>query len=230
MPRSSLKRPRPPQPPGGRIGGEGRATRVRAPGDRATRGALRPTQRRARLVTMRMNVPAIMVVGLVAFVMNSGFACSSSEEDLPKWQYGEAEMTRAVEGTWRLTLERPAGESAVTFSLAPGAPSASSSLTSAPASYLQCGSRDFIRPAGACIDISTLYLSGQVLVAEAALGTPVVTGFYTVAGVTYRGGSLNIDLGPTLHMSATLDAGDQVTETYTDQNHARIASRLERVE
>jgi hypothetical protein len=31
-------------------------------------------------------------------------------------------------------------------------------------------------------------------------------------------------------MGATLDASDQITWTYTDENGARVASRLERVE
>jgi hypothetical protein len=201
------------------------------PPSAANRGALKLTLERAKLIGMRMNFPAIMVVGLVAFVMNPGFACSSSEDKLPAWQYGEEEMTRAVEGTWRLTIERPEGESAVTFWLAPGdVPGSSSSSISAPGSSLQCSSRNFLRPAGACVDLSALYVSGQVLTAEAAIGTPVVTGMYVVTGVTYQGGSLELDLGPTLHVAAGLDATDQVTAAYTDENGVRFASRLERVQ
>jgi hypothetical protein len=177
---------------------------------------------------MRTTFPAAIVIGLVAFVINPGFACSSSN-DQPDWQYGEAEMTRAVEGTWRLTLERSTGESAVTFTLAAGG-GANQALTSGPSRTLQCASREFVRPAGACMDISNLQLAGQVLTAEASFGTPAVSGQYTVAGTTYRGGSLSVDLGPTLHFFAVLDASDQVTSCNAVENSAQVASRLDRVE
>jgi hypothetical protein len=56
---------------------------------------------------MKSRHPLVWIVGFTAFAMNPAFACSSSDGD--EFEYGEAEMIAAVQGTWKLTYARPEG-------------------------------------------------------------------------------------------------------------------------
>lgn len=61
------------------------------------------------------------------------------------------------------------------------------------------------------------------------IDTTSVTGSYAVYSLKYIGGSLSVQLGTTLHVSADLDATNAITQTYTDLNGARVVSALERL-
>ena len=104
---------------------------------------------------MKKNLAVWTLFGL-AFVVNPNLACSSSDDE--DFTYSEQQMKSAVLGSWQGTGELD-GES-VTFTLElQQASSKSSSQTIAPPLVKpQCGSRSFVKPAGACISMSTLPL------------------------------------------------------------------------
>jgi hypothetical protein len=165
--------------------------------------------------------------GLVAFAMNPALACSSGE-DLPDWQYGQAEMAQAVEGTWRVDYRGGAnGPASATFRVVPRPPQ--TTLQSVPGRSLQCGNREFFSTAAACIDMSTLYLSGEVLNTDVVLLDQQVTGSYRVMGTVYRGGELQLTVGKTLSLQATLDASNRLSVVSATENGAFVFPQLERV-
>jgi hypothetical protein len=166
------------------------------------------------------------LLGFTAFAMNPALACSSSDTD--EFEYGEAEMIAAIEGTWRLTYARPEGTSAVTFTLAPG-PSPGGALGSPPGRTPQCGDRTFTRPAAACIRMSQLRLAARVVEADPPLDSEDGTGWYTVSSVKYVGGRVELLFGDSrLHLTAGLEANNAVRESDVTWQGARVTSVLER--
>jgi hypothetical protein len=98
-----------------------------------------------------------MVFG-VAFVVNPYLACSNKDE--PAFTYGEADMKAALLGTWQGSAEL-AGET-IPFSLTLEQASAKSRTQGvrAPGVQPQCGSRSFVKPAAACLSITTMPVVG----------------------------------------------------------------------
>ena len=96
----------------------------------------------------------------VALVINPYLACSSENDS--DFTYSEADMKEALLGTWQGTAELD-GES-VPFSLVLEQASAKSSTQSisAPGVQPQCGSRSFVKPAGACISLSDMPVLGTL--------------------------------------------------------------------
>ena len=96
----------------------------------------------------------------VALVINPYLACSSEDEN--DFTYSEADMKEALLGTWQGTAELD-GET-VPFSLVLEQASAKSSTQSiaAPKVQPQCGSRSFVKPAGACVSLSTMPVVGAL--------------------------------------------------------------------
>ena len=136
------------------------------------------------------SIPVIgVLIGLLAFVVNPGLGCSTSDE----YAFGEADMRALVEGTWRLTIKDPTGGmNSTTFTVMAGPqPSAQKGLTVVQQPL--CGHRDFVRDAGACIAVSTLWLTGKVLTGAFA-GSPV-TGSYQVYGAEHRQGRMSLSFG-----------------------------------
>jgi hypothetical protein len=164
--------------------------------------------------------------GLVAFAMNPALACSSGE-DLPDWQYGQAEMAQAVEGTWRVDYRGANGPASATFRVQSRPPQ--TTLQSVPGRSLQCGNREFFSTAAACIEMSTLYLSGEVLNTDVVLQDQQVSGSYRVMGTVYRGGELQLTVGKTLSIQATVDANNRLWVGSATENGASIFPQLERV-
>ena len=175
---------------------------------------------------MTLRHPLVCVLGLTAFIMNPGFACSSSDD--PEFDYGEKEMVAAVQGTWRVTYTRPEGTSVVTFSVAPG-PGPKGGLAAPPGLAPQCGSRTFTRPAAACISESQLWLAATVVEAEPPLDATAGAGWYLVGGLKYVGGTIELNFGSNLRVSAQIDASNAVRQSYVDWQGARVTSLLDRV-
>ena len=96
----------------------------------------------------------------VALVINPYLACSSEDES--DFTYSEADMKEALLGIWQGTAELD-GE-AVPFSLVLEQSSAKSSPqnVAAPKVQPQCGSRSFVKPAGACVSFSTMPVVGTL--------------------------------------------------------------------
>jgi hypothetical protein len=175
---------------------------------------------------MKARHPLVWVLGFTAFAMNPAFACSSSPETEP-FEYGEAEMIAAVQGTWRLTYARPEGASTVTFTVQPGS-TGNGALAGPPGLAPQCGTRTFTRPAAACISASQLALAASVVEADPPLDASAGRGFYTVFSIKYIGGQLELTFGTNLRMSADVDMSNAIRQSYVDWQGARVTSVLER--
>jgi hypothetical protein len=97
---------------------------------------------------------------LVVFGVNPNLACSSKDE--ATFTYGEADMRAALLGTWQGSAEL--GGETLPFSLTLEQASAKSKTQSvgAPGLQPQCGSRSFVKPAAACISITTMPVIGTL--------------------------------------------------------------------
>ncbi len=99
------------------------------------------------------------VLGL-AFIVNPYVACSSSNQS--DFTYSETEMQESVLGTWEGTA-RLDGET-VPFSLVlEQASTKSKPQTATPSSVTpQCASRSFVKPAGACLALTSMPVVGTL--------------------------------------------------------------------
>ncbi len=139
----------------------------------------------------------IWLIPLAAFFLNPSFACT----DEPQFQYGAEEMRAAVEGDWSFTITPDGGTATqITVHLAQSAtaPAATASRAPSPgvlrAAYA-CGTRTLVKAAGACIDTSQMPLD-VTYVSGASFTSGTLSGEFTVWGLTFGVGDLNLVLGP----------------------------------
>ena len=142
-------------------------------------------------------------LALLAFFLNPGFACSPSNE--PEFKYGEAEMKGAVEGTWMLTLRATDGTlSETTLQIAEsGKAQALLSPTAPGGSYrtglirsaAACGTRTFVKSAGACIDMSEMPLDVVVAGGDPRFQAVSSSGNLRIASLIFSLGMLELKLG-----------------------------------
>jgi hypothetical protein len=160
---------------------------------------------------MKSRYPLIFVVGFVAFAMNPTLACSSVDE--PEFDYGEAEMTKAVEGLWSLTFPLPGAEgtAAVTLRIEKG--TATSTL---PASSIepQCGTRTFMRPAAACSPSSELMLAATIVDTSHPLDVPAGKGAFSVRSSKFSAGFLDLTFDTRLKVRSRIDPDGTTAETF----------------
>ena len=141
-------------------------------------------------------------LALLAFFLNPGFACSPSE---PEFTYGEAEMKGAVDGTWLLTLRATDGTlSEATLQIAesskpqamlsPAAPSGSY-RTGVIRSAAACGTRTFVKSAGACIDMSEMPLDVVVAGGDPRFQAVSSSGALRITSLIFSQGTLDLKLG-----------------------------------
>lgn len=162
---------------------------------------------------------------MVALLVNPAMSCSSGNG--VHYEYGQAEMAAGVAGPWRVTLQRSTGTVSATFTLEPGSlPSATGQ--SAPVYRMQCSSREFIADAGACMDISTLYVTGTFTGGDPSLLSLPITGNYFVSGTTYLGGDVDLQLGDQLSLTFLLDQNNAATSAYASDAGARITASVVR--
>jgi hypothetical protein len=109
---------------------------------------------------MTKNLVVWSLFGL-AFVLNPAlFACSSeSEED---FTYSESQMKAVVVGEWQGSAEVDGETIAFTLSLEQASAKSGTQSIAAPAFQPQCGSRSFVKPARACISMSTMPVAGTI--------------------------------------------------------------------
>jgi hypothetical protein len=141
-------------------------------------------------------------LGLVAALINPGFACSSEpdegEDSAPAWAFDQADMRAVVEGDYAL-LDPDDNLIRVTVRQAPtAAKQLGSSLR------LQCGNveRSFVAPAGACF---TSYWSKLPVVAtieseSAFIASGEYQGLFTVDGLKLQFAELSLDIGADAHV------------------------------
>jgi hypothetical protein len=106
----------------------------------------------------------------LALIINPYLACSSNSD----FDYSEGEMKQAVLGNWQGTAVID-GET-IPFSLTLEQATASTTKqqgVTAPGVKPQCGSRSFVKPAAACISISTMPLVGTITSENPLLNGPV---------------------------------------------------------
>jgi len=151
------------------------------------------------------------VVPVAVFFLNPTFACS----DEPQFQYGADEMRAAVEGDWLFTITLESGpmQVAVYIEQAPGSPAATAR---APGRAMvraahACGTRTLVKSAGACSDDSQMPLAVSYVLGDAYFSDAALSGTFTVHGLAFTTGVLNLTLGSyqirsEVHADGTLGA------------------------
>jgi hypothetical protein len=160
-------------------------------------------------------------LGLLALFINPGFACSGEEEPAPRWEYDQADMRAAVEGTY--TLELQGSGELVTIRIEQAGASS--------ARRLQCGNvtRSFVRDAGAC---GTQYRSEIAVLARIQSDASEIPsgdyrGSFAVEGTELEVGELYISV----HGESDLQAEyrDEEMTSWRLQQDSGEALRLNRV-
>jgi hypothetical protein len=144
-----------------------------------------------------------LVLAVLGFFLNPGFACSPSDE--PQFHYGEPEMKAAVEGTWLLTLRASDGTlSETTLQIAESSKAQAWLSPTAPGgSYgtgviraaAACGSRTFVKAAGACTDGSEMPLDIVVTGGDPRFQGVSSSGGLSVPSTYFTQGMLSLKLG-----------------------------------
>jgi hypothetical protein len=141
-------------------------------------------------------------LALLAFFLNPGIACVSSDD--PDFKYGEAEMKAAVEGTWVLTLRSTDGTlSETTLQIAETSkaqammspPGPGSHRTGVIRSAAACGTRTFVKSAGACIDMSEMPLDVTFVSGDPRFQGTALSGNLRITSLVFSQGTLNLGLG-----------------------------------
>lgn len=107
-----------------------------------------------------------------------------------RFQFDDADMRRAVEGTWQLTLTSQDDSRTWRFTIAQRgrAEHASRGLVR---SADACGKRSFVRTAGACLEMSRMPLELALVDGPRT----DVRGELTVTGLTFEAGALELQVG-----------------------------------
>ncbi|HWO24507.1 MAG TPA: hypothetical protein VNO30_37450 [Kofleriaceae bacterium] len=140
--------------------------------------------------------------------------------------FGEAEMRRAVEGTWTLELTTAAGaQRSITLEIEQARSAARAErergwIRSAAA----CGSRTFIRSADACVDASMMDLK---LTAIGDDRPTLLRGQLMVTGKSFQRGQLDLEIDGRLVVAQISSAGDVLMVDHGDPTVrlARIRAR-----
>jgi hypothetical protein len=159
----------------------------------------------------------IVSLAVLTFFVNPGIACGPDD---PEFQYGEADMRATVEGNWRVAWTNPDGSSyELSLAIREGAASLGGGtqvlLPRQPRARLvrtasACGTRTFVRSAGACIDASQMPVEVAYVSGDPAYQTAVMSGTFNVAGLSFVYGQLSLGLGG-LTVNATIERNGTVT-------------------
>ncbi len=134
---------------------------------------------------------AILPLAMVLSVFDPMVACED-DGDRP-FEYGEAEMRAAIEGTWMLVVQKP-GHAAEHYTLVireAGDTKQEHAERTVIRSASACTTRDFIRQAGACYDASLMRIAIEVVSGPARDGG----GHFEAPGTTFVGGTLDVTIG-----------------------------------
>lgn len=138
----------------------------------------------------------LWLVPVAFFFLNPAIACS----DDPDFQYGAPEMSAAVAGDWSFTITPDNGSAtALTVHIEQAAASATAARAGG-RSFVRaahaCGTRTLVKSAGACVDSSQMPLTVTFVTGDAAFATAALNGIFTVYGLTFVSGDLDVVLGP----------------------------------
>lgn len=138
----------------------------------------------------------------LGFFLNPGFGCTSGPED--DYQYGEAEMKAAVEGTWVVTLEGSAGapnEEITLQVLGPvhAQPYKTQTVQEGRRGIIRsaaaCGTRTFLSSAHACVDSSRMPLTVAMVSGPESYRDAALSGDLSVFSLVFTRGSFGVTLG-----------------------------------
>ncbi len=148
---------------------------------------------------------ALTVFAGVVFVFNPGFLCGEEP-----WDFGQADMTAAIAGTWKLTV---ADNAPLEFKLELPRPQQQLEQHSRAQGFMgdaaACGTRNFVADADACADISKMKL---VLVALDGKPVPGITAELNVGGRKFTRGWLTFVRGEETVFSAAVTRDGSVTK------------------
>jgi hypothetical protein len=89
-----------------------------------------------------------------------------------------------------------------------------------------CGGRSLVKPAGACLDTTTMPL--EVRLAAAGAAPPVGAGELYVFGTQFRNGQLELEVGD-IHVKAVVTPLGVIDQLSSYRGHSELRSRLARV-
>jgi hypothetical protein len=136
----------------------------------------------------------LLLLGTAAFLLNPA-ACATDDAGA-EYQYGDAEMRAAVEGIWKVTVGHPTGAATVySFRLAQAYGTPTASRGGLLRQAMACGSRTLVRSASACVDVTTMPLTGQVIEGDERAKTSTVKGEMMVAGLSFAQAQLTVEIG-----------------------------------
>src|SRR4029077_14140554 len=109
-------------------------------------------------------------------------------------------------GNWRVTTTTASSSSMFTVHLEEASGPATARGTALVRPAMACGSRTLFKSAGACVDLSQMPLTGQVIDGEEAQRSMKVDGELMVAGLSFTQGDLTIRVGcRSLHAQLSRD-------------------------
>jgi hypothetical protein len=149
----------------------------------------------------------LWILPLAAVFLNPALACGPAE---PAYEYGAPEMRAAVAGTWSLSFTPDGGQPTnvtITVEQAASAPGGATTAAAPRAGLVRaahaCGARTLVRGAAACIDLTVMPLEVKFVSGDASLATAALSGTFTVYGMQFASGNLELVLGP-YHVAAVL--------------------------
>jgi hypothetical protein len=158
-----------------------------------------------------------MVLGALMFLLNPNLACDAGDQ----FQYSEADMRAAVEGTWLVNFTASDGTATqVTLRIDEGSGSPTSLRPGGLVrSAYACGSRTFVKSAAACIDVSLMPLNVGVVAGDSAYAGATWSGTFTVMSQVFGSGLLSLNFGD-LHVQANVlpDGREESATVYETSN------------
>jgi hypothetical protein len=172
-------------------------------------------------------------MAVLAFFLNPGLACTSGSEE-PEFQYGEAEMKSAVEGTWVLVVSRsstsPTEE--ITLQLAESSkaqPDKMQVMRNGRAGLVRsaaaCGTRTFVTSAHACADLSEMPLDVALVNGPADYKDAVMSGRLMVGSLIFTQGDFSLSLGAlSVHAAVGPDGTVSTVSAYEGSSAVSVVS------
>ncbi len=164
----------------------------------------------------------VILLGFAALVLNPFAACAVE----PGWRFGANEMRAAIEGTWTITVpargpDAPAMTYTVSIRQGDGsARSESASASSLVAPAAACGSRSFVRTAGACLDSTEMPLDVQIVTGPVR-GT--ASGELRIIGRSFSYGRVELTLGASRLTAVVSPDGDASEAMFFEAGRDRAA-------
>lgn len=149
---------------------------------------------------------------LAILALNPMFGCFATHFD-----YSEADMKKAIEGRWKLTIDRRELEMTVRETKSVQRHASNGLVNSAAA----CGTRSFVNTAEACIDASSMDV-------DVAIAGVINHGTFRVFGTTFERGNLEVEANG-LWLDVHVDAVGQVLDVRAMQSGYQVTAALARM-